>query len=322
MRKPPQPSRPSGRRPTPPRRTPTRPQTSARPQTPAPRPPAPPARPERKEKAAPAPSEIKSIPAAISTARAGRSTPDPTAERVVRSAERFAERAKLRRRVLLRKYLIGGGILAVVAAGLWLVFLSGVFDLRANEIKIVGAGEFVSDAEVVAVLDSDVGQPLARLDLDDIAERVEEVRGVSSAIVRREWPHGVRVSLAQRVPVAAVKSQDAYVLLDADGVRVGESDAAPEDLALAKVPLSQGRESSLAAVLTVLDEIPDDLRAEIVDIGADTRDAVYFTLEEGVRVEWGSADDSALKANVLEVLREQKASIYDVSAPTLPVTRE
>src|SRR5690625_6038051 len=56
------------------------------------------------------------------------------------------------------------------------------------------------------------------------------------SIVRREWPHGVRVSLAQRVPVAAVKSQGKFVLLDADGVRVGESDALPKDLALAKVP--------------------------------------------------------------------------------------
>ena len=267
------------------------------------------------------PSEIKTIPAAISTARAGKPASDPTAQRVVRSSERFAEKARLHRRLLLRKYLIGAVILAAVLTGAWLVFFSSVFSLRSGEVSVMGAGEFVNKSEVVAVLDSEVGTPLARLDLDEISQRVAQVRGVSSGIVRRDWPHGVRVSVAQRTPVAAVKSDDTYVLLDADGVRVGEVDEAPDDLALAKVPLKKGRESSLAAVLTVLDAIPPELREEITEIGADTRDTVYFALQDDVRVEWGSADDSALKVSVLSVLRQEDAKVYDVSAPTLPVTR-
>ncbi len=267
------------------------------------------------------PSEIKTIPAAISTARAGKPASDPTAQRVVRSSERFAEKARLHRRLLLRKYLIGAVILAAAVTGAWLVFFSSVFSLRSGEVSVMGAGEFVDKSEVVAVLDSEVGTPLARLDLDEISQRVAQVRGVSSGIVRRDWPHGVRVNVAQRTPVAAVKSDDTYVLLDADGVRVGEVAEAPDDLALAKVPLKKERESSLAAVLTVLDAIPPELREEITEIGADTRDTVYFALEDDVRVEWGSADDSALKVSVLSVLRQEDAKVYDVSAPTLPVTR-
>lgn len=267
-------------------------------------------------------SSIKTIPAAISTARAVREQRDVNREALQRSSQRFAERARLRRRLSLRKYLIAFAALFGVLVGVWSVFFSNFFDLKPADIEIVGTSEFVSETDVLDVVASHTGTPLARLDLNEIGNEITQVRGVSSAIVRREWPNGVRVSLSERTPVAAVKSGENFVLLDADGVRVGESDEVPDDLALAQVPLSEGRQSSLAAVLTVLDEIPIELRDEIVDIGADTRDTVYFTLEDGARVEWGSSDDSLLKASVLEVLRSQEAKIYDVSAPSLPVTRD
>jgi cell division protein FtsQ len=36
---------------------------------------------------------------------------------------------------------------------------------------------------------------------------------------------------------------------------------------------------------------------------------------------WGSADDSANKAEVLAVLLKQKASFYDVSVPGQPILK-
>jgi len=42
-------------------------------------------------------------------------------------------------------------------------------------------------------------------------------------------------------------------------------------------------------------------------------------------VEWGSADQNALKARVVQTLRNAEASrgaaVFDVSAPTTPITR-
>lgn len=285
--------------------------------------PAPPEQTGPKSDSDASPSQIKTIPAAIATARAGSAQRrDQAAQRVVRSAERFAERARLRRRLSLRRYLIIGAVFLAIATGVWVIFFSSFFRLDMDDVTVTGIEKYVAHDEVIAVLGANAGTPLARLDLDDIRDEVAAVRGVSSVIIRRDWPSGLRVSLAERVPVAAVKSDDEFVLLDSDGSRVGVSEAEPEGVALAKVPLQKGRESSLAAVLTVLDEIPDPLRQEISDIGADSRDTVFFTLDGGERVEWGSSDDSVLKASVLEILRQQKAQVYDVSAPTLPVTRD
>lgn len=283
----------------------------------------PPVKPALKSDGEVAPSQIKTLPAAISTARAaGARRQEESAQRVVRSADRFAERARLRRRLSLRRYLLIGAIGLVIFAAVWLILISSFFRLDPDAITVTGVEEYVSEGDVREVFEQYADTPLIRLDLDDVRADIAEVRGVSSAIIRRDWPSGLRVSLSERVPVAAVESDAEYILLDADGARVGTSATEPEGVALAQVPLKKGRESSLAAVLTVLDEIPAKLREEIADIGADSRDTVFFTLESGERVEWGSSDDSALKASVLEILRQQEAGIYDVSAPTLPVTRE
>ncbi len=55
------------------------------------------------------------------------------------------------------------------------------------------------------------------------------------------------------------------------------------------------------------------------------QDAVRLSLSDGTTVEWGSADQSALKAAVVQTLRASKEAagvkVYDVSAPTLPITR-
>ena len=40
----------------------------------------------------------------------------------------------------------------------------------------------------------------------------------------------------------------------------------------------------------------------------------------GDTVVWGSADDSAAKAEALALILQRKASVYDVSVPDLPTT--
>ncbi len=79
----------------------------------------------------------------------------------------------------------------------------------------------------------------------------------------------------------------------------------------------------LSAVLGVLEQLPEDLLAQVGEVSATTQDSVNFTLRDGAAVEWGSDQDSPLKAAVLSALRAAPetagASRYDVSAPTMPV---
>ncbi|MCV2393418.1 cell division protein FtsQ/DivIB [Actinotalea sp. M2MS4P-6] len=241
------------------------------------------------------------------------------------SAARFAERIAMRRRIRRDRALVWSGVaLAVVVLG-WLLLWSPVFALDAGEVtvRVEGDQAVVDAAAVEALLTDQAGTPLPRLDTVGLRREVLDVPGVRAASVTRAWPHGLLVTVVARDPVAAVPENGGFALLDADGVQVGRSDAAPEGLPVVDVPV--GDALSLTAVLLVLQSLPDELAAQVVGASAQNQDAVQLTLADGAEVEWGSADQSALKVAVLTTLRSSPQSagvrVYDVSAPTLPITR-
>ena len=82
---------------------------------------------------------------------------------------------------------------------------------------------------------------------------------------------------------------------------------------------------TLTAVLTVLQALPAELRAEVATVAAGSQDTVQMGLRDGATVVWGSASDARLKVAVLQALRAapatKAAKAFDVSAPTLPITR-
>lgn len=242
------------------------------------------------------------------------------------AAARFAERAAVRRHLARRRVL--GAVAAVLAvAGVgWLLLLSPVLALDVAQVRLEGQGTVVDAAAVTAVVAPHDGTPLPRLDTVALRREVLDVPGVRAAEVAREWPHGLRITVVSREPVAAVPQTGGGVaLLDVEGVQVGRSDVAPEGLPVVSVPLDDPGARALTAVLTVLKQLPPELAAQVATASADSQDAVRFGLRDGVTVEWGSADQTALKIRVLQTLRaagpSAAASHVDVSAPELPITR-
>lgn len=241
----------------------------------------------------------------------------------LRMQERLAERKRTERRRLLSR---GGKVAAIVAAVValvWIIAASPLFALDAGKIELSGVSSEIDADEVQAVLDSHLGDSLLTMNVPHIANQLRDITGVRDATVERVWPHGLRVTLVARDPVAAIPSGEQFVLLDADAVEVGIVDAVPPGLALMDVPLGDAR--ILDAALAVIRSLPPSVLERVEGLGAQTEDSVTFSLRDGPRVEWGSADDSALKAQVLTVLIDSgqapAGAIVDVSAPTLPITR-
>jgi cell division protein FtsQ len=81
------------------------------------------------------------------------------------------------------------------------------------------------------------------------------------------------------------------------------------------------RDVTIRSLVTVSAALPDTLRAQVESISAESPDSITLNLSSGVKVVWGSSDDSERKAEVLSVLMKRKAKVYDVSAPDLPVTK-
>ena len=118
---------------------------------------------------------------------------------------------------------------------------------------------------------------------------------------------------------------DGFLLLDVEGVQVGRSPEPPASLPVVEVPAGDEDARAMTAVLAVLESLPPELADQVTGAGARSEDTVSLTLLDGARVEWGSAEQSALKARVLLTLRAAAAStgasVFDVAAPTMPITR-
>lgn len=245
------------------------------------------------------------------------------------SAARFAERVAMRRRLTRQRVAITGGAVVALAALAWLLLISPVLALHLDELEVRGQGTVVDAAAVAAVVAPHDRTPLPRLDTVALRRAVLDVPGVRAAEVARIWPHGLQVTVVSREPVAAVPQagpgQSGFALLDVEGVQVGRTDAAPEGLPVISVPLDDPQARAMTAVLTVLQLLPPELAAEVVTASADSQDTVVFVLGDGATVQWGSADQTALKVKVLQTLRtadaSKGASVFDVSAPTLPITK-
>jgi len=248
------------------------------------------------------------------------------------SVARFAERARARRNLARRQgVLVGASVLAAGALG-WLLLLSPVLALDPAQVQVEGAGTVVAVDQVLGVVDAHASTPLPRLDTVRLRDEVLDVPGVREARVTRAWPKGLVVVLVAREPVAAVPEQSSaathggpagFALLDMDGVQVGRVDAAPDGLPVVDVPVGDKR--TLTAVLSVLQQLPADLLAQVGAVSAHTQDTVTMTLRDGVEVDWGSAHETPLKIAVLSALRASPtaagATVIDVSAPRLPITR-
>jgi len=242
-----------------------------------------------------------------------------------RMQERLAERRRTERRRAAVKWGRYGLAAAVVVLIVWLALRSPLFSLDPAKVELSGGTPEVDAMAIDAVLAEYDGASLALLNVPHIADQLRDLVGVQDATVERVWPAGLRVAITPRHPVAAIASGEGFVLLDADAVTVGEVDVAPVNLPILDIPLGTDNDRILDAVLEVVRNLPQDVLDRVSSVGAQTEDTVTFTLRDGPRVEWGCSQDSALKAQVLDVMLTSgvasTADVIDVSAPTLPITR-
>lgn len=243
---------------------------------------------------------------------------------------RAQERLKEKKRVEQRRRLSKGAkrltIVAVVLGLGWLGLLSPVFSLDSQKVEVSSLGTIVDPALVNATIAPYEGRSLATLNTVHIRNQLMDLPGVREAVVDRVWPAGLRITISTRIPVAAIPREDGqYALLDDEAEQVAVIAAVPGNIPVVSIPLEPGNERILKAVITVVNELPEDLRARVGSIAAATEDSVQFQLRDGPRVEWGGAEQSALKAQVLATILNSpqalSAAVIDVSAPTLPITR-
>lgn len=240
-------------------------------------------------------------------------------EKTVRVARRrFARRQWARRWLAWRGLLMGFAVVGVLAGSVWLVFFSPV--LAVADVRVEGT-DVLRVPEVRRTAAVPIGEPLASVNLDAIAARVEGLAPVKSVDVSRSWPDKVRIAVVEREPVAVVERDGIVRGLDENGVLFREYANAPKDLPVVRMS-ARTQADALAEAATVVDVLPAELASKIDFVEVETIDTISLQMHDGRTIVWGSAEDSENKAKVIAVLLKQKASTYDVSVAAQPtITR-
>ena len=244
------------------------------------------------------------------------------------------ERAPLTR---ARKLLYTVSALAIIAVlYVVLVFFSPL--LATQKITVRGTS-LLETTQVEQKLEPLRGVPLTRIDEKKVRELIGQDNVIRSVQVESRPPHELVVTLKERTAVAVVKQGDTYHTVDSDGVSLLESATQPDT----SVPLVRfsGDDPQTSAefrtISTALSAMPSELLAQVKEAGATSTSSITLTLRDNTTVQWGTAEESELKAKVLLSLRQaiakraqeeksseaqtQKVTVYDVSAPRVPVTR-
>lgn len=224
-------------------------------------------------------------------------------------------RKEVRRRAWLRWLLVGLGV-TVVAALVYVVGFSPV--LAVTRVAVSGTDVATQD-EVTAAAGVPLGTPMVRLDLAGIAERVSGLPPVAEVTVTRQWPDLVEIDVTERVARLAVESGTGYLIADATGVVFDTAKSLPKGLV--RVEADPGDQQTLADAGVVFSSLSKATAERVASIEARGRDSITLRLRGGARVFWGSAEQSDLKAEVVDVLLEQGGSVFDVSAPAYPTRR-
>jgi cell division protein FtsQ len=211
------------------------------------------------------------------------------------------------------------GLAAAAPVGLavWLLLASPW--LVVDTIAVKGQQRLTA-AQVLRAAAVEEGTPLARVDTDAVAARVRALGPVASVSVTRSWPRTLRITVVERVPVAAVPQGRGFALLDVEGVVVARASRAPRDAVRLVVAHPGPDDRATTTALTVLRQLPSPIRALVAAVQAPTAEQVTLVLKDHRVVVWGGAADSAAKAAVLGPLLKMKGRVFDVTSPDV-VTR-
>jgi cell division protein FtsQ len=206
----------------------------------------------------------------------------------------------------------------LLAVGTWVAYFSPLLVVR--EVAVAGQRSVKAD-DIVAVAAVPMGTPLARQDVQGIAQRATQIPAVQAASVTRQWPSTVLVTVTERRAVFAVRQGSDFLLVDAAGVAFDRVAAPPPGSVRAEA--DPANQPLLRDVGTVTAALPEPLVREVALLTAVGPERISLRLRSGVTVNWGSAADSSLKAQIVTaLLRDGKPrATIDVSSPNNPAVR-
>jgi len=214
------------------------------------------------------------------------------------------QRASGRRR-LRRLMILGAGLLAIIVAVL--VALSPVLDV--DRISVAGAA-MTPSPEIVQASGIAEGDAMVRLDVDEATRALEALPWVDEAIVRRDFPSGVRIEITERLPIGILRFGQVEALVDASGrvlgpLQLGHGDLATVEL-VAEIPAA-GRQvdDDTRALLGLAEAVGSGIEGHSVAITQTDGGDASLLIDDAIEVRLGDAERTESKIRSVATMLDQ-----------------
>ncbi|WP_326599505.1 cell division protein FtsQ/DivIB [Streptomyces sp. NBC_01803] len=249
------------------------------------------------------------------------SGPRPSVRRPGRGPRPLPRRPRLLLLVLVLTLVVGG-------FGTWVLYGSDWLRVERVSVRWTEGPRKLTEERILAAAGVSLGSPMASLDQDAVRDRtLAALPRLASVQVVRGWPHGVSLKVREREAEVLIPDGDGYAEVDADGVRFGEVAEAVAGVPLVELDLEDsastrrfGEDRVRRAAVTVAAALPESVRRDTRVIRVTSYDSITLELSGDRTVRWGSAEDSAAKAEALGVVMHaaDDARHFNVSVPTAP----
>ena len=251
-------------------------------------------------------------------------------------AERNARAQRTYRRHLVRLSIAGAFLLALVAGGAAL-YASDVFAIESVQVSGV---EHLTATEVTELAAVPADTTLLRVDTGAIRDRLLKDAWVERVEVRRVFPHTLELAVTERTVAAVVEvpTENAESTQDwaiaSDGMwlmpipdkdsEAGKSispkvyEDAESVLRIAEVPYGTNpavgaycTDASVSNALSIVAGMTTDLAGQVRAVAATETESTTLTLESGVEIVFGSAENIRDKERVcLKIMEEHPDVVY------------
>ncbi len=261
----------------------------------------------------------------------------PTGETISLEAATSATRIEPRlreRRIAVRRaegrkrlrWVFVAVIIVVLVVAVLAVLGSSLFTIE--DVEVEGA-VYTDRVTLDAVVEELRGTPVLRADTDGAEETLESVPWVEAARVTTDFPHGAKIEIRERTPVASYAGPDgAFRVIDSHGRVLDVLDAQPIEYLPITSPdppeLTAGQfaPQGFSAAASLLQALTPELRAraESVAVAADGTD-LRLLLNDGIEARFGAARDLVVKLVRLQTsLDDLAAGVSYIDVSTNEVT--
>ena len=189
--------------------------------------------------------------------------------------------------------------------------------LGVRSVEVSGATT-IPQQQLRDAADVPLGQPMLRVDVDAIRQRLQAVPQVRSADVMLAWPSTVRLDVVERTPAVFMLVSNGIQLIDEGGVPFATVPQWPDGLPELRVPHASPDDPATRVAMSVLTSLPPAIRVDVTTVTAETPRDVRFQLRGQREVRWGDSGESRRKVAILPALLTRPGHVYDVTAPDLP----